>query len=345
MPDSSVPRVTLADVAAVAGSSPSVVSRVLSGRGEVSTTTRERIQSVALELGYRRAGEARGRPRSRAGNLLELALGHFDDPWADEATAGALSAAAARGYDLVLTPEREDPTDDWPARVSARASRGVVVGLIRPTTSQLRSLAEAGVPVVLMDPRGDPPPGIPSVSSSNARGGYDAGAHLAGLGHRRFVALMAEPLFRFGRARLDGFRAAIDEHAPGGTIEVVRSEWSSGSARTAIAAHLTPGLPLAVFAESDALANGVIQAAADAGLRVPDDISVVGFDDLIEARFATPPLTTVRQPIRAIAAAAVVALVDVIEGRLPVDPDRVLPTRELPTRLMIRGSTAPPAAG
>lgn len=333
---------TLADVAAASGSSASVVSRVLSGRGEVSAATRERIGAAARELGYRRTGEARGRPRSRSGNMLELALGHFDDPWADEVTAGALAAAAARGYDLVLTPERDEPADDWPARVSARPSRGVVVGLIRPSTTQLRVLADAGVPVVLMDPRGEPPPGVPSVSSTNVEGGFAAGAHLAGLGHRSFVALMAEPLYRFGRARLEGFRAGVEATAPGAVVDVVRAEWSAASARRAIAPWLDAGRPLAVFAESDGLAFGVYQAAAAAGLRVPKDVSVVGFDDLAEARFAVPALTSIRQPIRAMAGASVALLVDVIEGRVPLDPARVEPTVELPTRLIVRGSTAGP---
>ena len=116
-------RVTLARIAEETGVSVSTVSRVLRGAGEIGTDTRARILAAARQLGHT-PGESRGRPRSRPAQLIDLVLGHFHDPYTDEVTAGARTAAASLGYDLVLTAERDVPDDDWPMRIRSRGSAG-----------------------------------------------------------------------------------------------------------------------------------------------------------------------------------------------------------------------------
>src|SRR5690606_6749748 len=132
MTDSRPPRPSLAAVAARAGVSVSTVSRVLSGRGSASPQTRARIYEAADALHYNRSRERRGRPPQNSSRLIDLVLGQFHDPWADEVFAGARTAAVAAGYDLVVTSERENAADDWPARIQQRGSAGVPVGLIGP---------------------------------------------------------------------------------------------------------------------------------------------------------------------------------------------------------------------
>lgn len=329
------PTPSMASVAAAAGVSISTVSRALSGRGDLPAATRARIQSVATELGYRRSAAGRGRPSTTDPRLVELVLADFDDPWTDEVASGARSAAARLGYDLVLTMERDDPADDWPVRVSTRRSGGVILGLIRPTQRQLAQLRGLNIPVVLLDPRSDPHGELESIGTTDHAGGVTAGEHLAGLGLRRFIVVVGHPAFRFGRARADGFTQAIQERLPGSEVTTIRGAWTD--------ADLTPVLrpvlegdegPVGVFACNDAMAAGVYRAAETLGLRIPHDLSVVGFDDTPLAATLSPTLTTIRQPIRAMAARAVDLIHELRDGT--AQPGHRV---ELPTSLIIRQST------
>lgn len=326
------PRPTLTDVAAAAGVSVATASRALGGQGALKPETRARVMARADELGYTRVGENRGRPRARSA-LIDLVLGHFDDPWSDEIAAGARAAAADAGYDLVLTVERDSVADDWPQRIRARGSAGVVLGLIRPTRAQLDALQHARIPVVLLDPRSDPVVPVASVGTTDAEGGRDAARHLAAGGARRLIVVAGRPRYRYGRARVTGFLAGAAEHAPQSPVTVVDVDWEAGSVRAALAGTLGDG-PVGVFAITDALARGVYAAAADAGLTVPDDVRIVGFDDARTARGLVPPLSSVRQPLREIAARAV-ELVDAAARGEVLAPERV----ELPTTLRVRGSS------
>ncbi|WP_106816476.1 LacI family DNA-binding transcriptional regulator [Microbacterium timonense] len=344
-------RVTLADVAAHAGVSVGTASRALSGRGDLAPATRRRVLASASTLRYARDTAAGGRPPG-AGRLLDLVLGWFHTPYSDEVTAGARSAAAEAGYDLVLTQERDTPDDDWPARIRRRGSAGVVLGLISPTASQLASLtasppgaspldavaaARGPIPLVLMDPQAETTHGLPSVRTTDRDGGMAAAEHLVERGATRFAIVLGSPPYRYGRARNTGFREGLRLALPGADLVALQADWSGPGAREAIMPllrGLRPGERLGVFACSDEMAAGVYAAAAATGRRIPDDVLIVGFDDLRGARWLTPPLTTVRQPIREMAAAAVGALADAAAGApLPSAP------LVLPTRLIIRGST------
>lgn len=322
-------RPTLRDIAERSGYSVAQVSRVLARSGNATPATRARIRAAADEVGYRR-GENGGRPRAQQPRLIELALGHFEGGWADDVVSGTRAAATRFGYDLVLTAERDAAGDDWPERVADRSSVGVVLGIIRPTAAQLHTLQAADIPIVLLEPGSDPPPGIASVGATDRAGGYAAGRHLALTGVDRVLIATGRTNYRFGRARVAGCRDALAEHAPHLVVEQVAGGWQPEEAYRAILPVLR-GIRgrVGVFCVSDYAATGVYVAAKELGRAIPDDVAVVGFDDRPFARRMSPPLTTVRQPIRDMAARAV---------ELLLDPHARATRIELPTELIVRRS-------
>ena len=327
----------MARVAADAGVSVSTASRALRGQGDMSVDTRSRVLRVARTLGYSFAGESRGRPRGGTSLMFDLVLGHFHDPYTDEVTAGARTAAAELGYDLVLTTDRGDSDVDWPQRIRSRGTAGVVAGLLTPTAAQLAVLDRAGIPAVLLEPPSEPATPMPSIRTTDRLGGEAAAEHLIDRGVRRFVVIGGRPLYRYGRARVQGFLDALDRrvpHAPRGRAD---ADWSAVGAWRACARALTelPGRgPIGLFACSDEMAAGAYRSIAEAGLSVPQDVLVIGFDDVRGARWLHPSLTTIRQPIREMAAAAVRTLAHAVTaGELRAD------IVELPAELVARGST------
>jgi LacI family transcriptional regulator len=328
---------SMADVAAAAGVSVSTVSRALSGRGDLPARTRSRVQAIAQQLGYKRQASIGGRPTQDQADprIIELVLGFFVGAWADEAIVGARAAASRLGYDLALTEERDEPSDDWPSRVAARRSSGVVLGIIRPTQKQLAALSPLETPVVLLDPSSEPLDTIRSVGTTDWQGGYDAGAHLAGCGLTRFIVVEGLPRYRFGRIREEGFRQAVEDLARDGHIETIGGQWTGEDLSGSLARALERlSGPVGIFASNDRLASSVYKAAAQLNLAIPENLSVVGFDDERWAATLSPPLTTVRPPIRAMASRAVQLVHELREGR-GGSPVRV----ELPSHLVVRQST------
>lgn len=324
---------TMRAIAAAAGVSVSTVSRALSGRGNLSASTRERVLHAAEQLDWRPV--RRGRHPGSDNRLIELVLGGFNDAWAEEATAGAREAAFERGYDLVLTLERYDPEDDWPARVARRFPTGVILGLIRPTSVQLSTLRGLQIPLVLFDPASDPQGEFASVGTTDHQGGYDAGTHLVQAGYQRFIVVGGSPPFRFGRAREAGFRAAITELAPRAVVERIEATWTQANVLSAFRRLVEDSTtPVGVFACNDEMAFAVYRAARRLGLDIPRDVGVVGFNDEPRAITATPALSSVRQPVRQMAAAAVTLVTRMRESRNS-EPQHV----ELPTRLIARASS------
>lgn len=327
--------VTLKTVADRAGVSVATASRALTGRGDLSRTTRERVATAAKELGYSKGRVPRGRPTTLDPRLIEFVLGTFDDAWTDTMTTGAREAAFRMGFDLVLTLERTDPNEDWPARVATRRPSGVILGIIRPTTAQLEPLRALRIPVVLLDPRSDPEGTLASVGTTDWQGGHAAGELLVRGGFQRFVVVTGELRYRFGRAREEGFRAAISEKLPNAIVERVSSQWTDAVVTESLLRALTGDrTPVGVFCANDEMALSVYRAAAQLGRRIPEDISVIGFNDEPRASGAHPPLTSVRQPLRAMAARAVELVAD-LRGR----DDEVFARVELPCELIVRGST------
>jgi len=203
-----------------------------------------------------------------------------------------------------------------------------------------RLLAEAHMPHVLIDPAAQlPEPNLATVGATNWAGGLSAARHLLGLGHRRIAVISGPVVMLCSRARIDGYRAALERAgiAVDPALVVHGTFRHQGGYDRAQALLALPDPPTAVFAGSDEQAFGVMEAARQAGLSVPGDLSVVGFDDLPMARWSSPPLTTVRQPLAEMGRLAGRMLTDLIAGT-PPRSHRV----ELATPLVVRATTAPP---
>ena len=326
---------TMARIATAAGVSIATVSRVLAGRGDLARSTRERVLQAADELGYERSATNRGRPPRLDPRLIELVLGSFTDAWTDRVIASAHQAAFRGGFDLVLTHERDDPADDWPTRLAARRPAGAILGLFRPTQRQLDEIRGLNIPVVLLDPRSDPRGELPSVGTTDRQGGAQAAMHLAATGARRFVVATGVPPYRFGRAREQGFREAIQERLPGAEVVRLETRWSGGDLSRDLT-RLAPSTadPVGLFACNDEIAFAACAAARQLGIAIPEALGVVGFDDSPAAARHDPALTTIHQPVEAMTARAVDVLGQIRSGTL-TSFDRI----ELATRLVVRGTT------
>lgn len=329
-------RASLKDVAAEAGVSPSTASRVLARTGDYAPATRRAVLEAAAALRYDRSSTARGRRPHPDPRLIELVVGGIRGAWTNQVVQGAHERAFDLGYDLVLTKERDDPADDWPTRIAARRSSGVVLALITPTRRQLELFSGFAVPTVLLDPRAETDPGLVTVVTTNRAGGSAAAEHLMAQGYERFVFATSPLRYRFGRQRERGFRDAIADARPDAAVEVVEADWSGDLTRAGLDRLLTlsDGGRLGVFAFNDAIARTIVEAVRDAGRRVPEEVGVVGFDDDPGVRARGVALTTIRQPIRDMAAQAV-DLVDRLRRGDEVAPRHI----EFPTELVVRRST------
>jgi len=209
------------------------------------------------------------------------------------------------------------------------------------TETQVGQLRGAGIPLVVIDPVNTPPADIPSVGATNWAGGFAATEHLLSLGHRRIAAITGPSDYLCSLARLDGYRSGLERAGVAFDPALVRygdfrHEGGFGCASELLS---LPDRPTAIFAGSDQQAFGVYEAARQHGLRIPEDLSVVGFDDLPVARWASPPMTTVRQPLAEMGNAAAQMLGELIDGA-PLRSTRM----ELTTELIVRESTATPKA-
>ncbi|GAA3870761.1 LacI family DNA-binding transcriptional regulator [Tessaracoccus defluvii] len=333
---------TLSDVAKVAGVSPGTVSRVLSQRGDFRPDTRARVLAAAEALGYDRSWTRRGR-RAPEATTVDLIVGQVSHAWSDRAVRGAWHGAVSMGLDLTLTTERlEDDNDDWPSRVVRRGTAGIIIGLAHPSPSQLATLRAAHVPVVLLEPITGSWADVCSVGTTNFEGGYAAGAHLAETGIVDFVSVQARPAYKFVRGRESGFQAAVEASGPDSRLRTVRTGWDGAGPVPELAKVMADRRGrLGVFASNDAIALRCYESAFHAGLRVGVDVLVVGFDDEVRAARATPPLTTLHQPIEQMTAKAVEIICGGAAEELWLNPER----HELPANLVIRESTAGPGSG
>jgi DNA-binding LacI/PurR family transcriptional regulator len=266
----------------------------------------------------------------------------LETEWALEIVRGVERVAGRHHLAVVLAESRgrRTPGRGWIEGVLARRPMGVIAvfsDLSQATREQLRT---RGIPFVVVDPTGEPLHDTPSIGATNWNGGLTATRHLLTLGHRRIGVIGGPAGVLCSRARLDGFRAAMDEAGvvvDPGLVSRGRFQVEEGIERgRALLAR--PDRPTAVITGNDLQALGVYQAAREARLHIPDDLSIVGFDDLPVARWVSPPLTTVRQPLVEMAETA--AELVLAMGRGEPTQTRV----ELATELVVRESTAPPAA-
>lgn len=324
------PRVTMAEIAAAADVSVPTVSKVLNGRFDVAPDTRQRVEDVLDVSGY-----ARGKRRqAELPRLVELVFTELG-PYASEIIRGASEAALARGCRLTVNALSDEKSEQaWIGNLERSNADGVVLAMADLSEGISLRLRNLATPVVIVDPVGDPPASIHSVGVNNWTGGMRATEHLIELGHRRIGLIGGRARKLCNQARLDGYRAAF-EHA-GLPVDPALIVMGNPDHTTALAAARTMldrgDRPTAIFATSDLHAMGVYEAARLHGLRLPDDLSIVGFDDIPMAAWASPPLTTMRQPLAEIAALAVRMLLDPHAGDLS---HRV----ELATKLVVRGST------
>jgi DNA-binding LacI/PurR family transcriptional regulator len=211
--------------------------------------------------------------------------------------------------------------------------------LYLPDAATLRKLADASLPLVVIDPPAEPGGDVRSVGTTNWQGGLSAARHLIELGHRRIAAIGGPDHLWSCRARLDGYRSALRRAELPVDEGLVRTDELCAEAGLRRAREILGQAdpPTAIVAANDAQAFGVLQAIAERGLRSPDDVSVTGFDDVPIATWATPPLTTVRQPLAAMAATAFWMLTSSATER-EMQPRHL----ELETTLIVRRSTAPP---
>lgn len=337
-PPASPTGVTMAELARRAGTTVPTVSKVLNGRSDVSAGTRERVMRLVEETGYRRKRRGAGIRTQEMGGLVDLVISRVSGSWANLVLSGAERAAASVGLDVVVTVARpeQDAGADWVARLLARRSRGAAVALLTPTRTQVQMLAAAGIPLVLLDPSSDSAAATPSIGTTDWAGGYAAATHLAALGHRDIAVIAGTGDYRYSRARVDGFRAGLEQAGialPDSRVH--QSGWDRDSAAVVVARMLRSAeAPTALFACADEMALGAYRAAAALGVDVPGRLSIVGFDDLPESAWVTPALTTVRQPIEEMAAAAIRMLLRLREERAAGTA-----REELATELVVRGST------
>ncbi len=330
-------KTTLAAIAAEAGVSLPTVSKVVNGRPDVAPTTRARVEQLLDQHQYRRNGL---RVHRRSG-LIDLVFNGLDSPWAVEILRGVEEWGAEHSIAIAVSAVRHGDARpaSWTSAIAHHHSDGVILVTTTLTSAQVGQLRGAGIPLVVIDPANTPPPDIPSVGATNWAGGLAATEHLLSLGHRRIGVITGFQDMLCSLARLDGYRSGLERAGAAADPDLVKYgdfQHEGGFARAVELLDL-PDPPTAIFAGSDQQAFGVYEAARQRGLRIPDDLSVVGFDELPVSRWASPPLTTVRQPLAEMGSAAAQMLGDLIDGG-PLRTNRV----ELSTELYVRESTAPP---
>lgn len=331
-------RVTIAAVADAAGVSVPTVSKVLNGRSDVSADTRERVEEVIRRLGYQR----RPRKHASASPVVDLVFSQIESLWAVELIRGVQDEAQRRGAGVVISEcgGQRHPRQEWLESVLERKPLGVVLVFSDLTGEQRAQLESRSIPHVVVDPAGDPHGSTPSVGSSHFVGGRLATQHLIELGHRRIAAISGRMDTIAGRSRLAAFRDAMTEAGIGVDEELVRhGAFTTASGLEHGTALLSlPSPPTAIVAGSDLQAIGVYQAAAQTGVRIPRDLSVVGYDGLESTKWLTPQLTTVRQPLRQMGEIATAMVLRAARGETSDAPGV-----ELAVSFVERESTAPPS--
>ncbi len=333
---------TIRDVARRAGVSHQTVSRVINGSPKVADSTRERVAAAIQELGYVPSPMARGLISNRS-HSLGVVADDISDGFFARMVAGAEAEARRRGYYLMIgSVEPDDDERGYLRLMLERRVEGLI--LARPSVAvapaDLAAASNAGVPLVAVG--SSDLPGFPVVDVDNRQGGYDATRHLLARGHRRIATIVGPRDWPSAAARLEGYRKALQEAGvpEDPALVEVAPAWGLESGRAAASRLLDRGVELtALFAHSDLLALGAIRRFREAGLRVPDDVSVVGYDDLPVADYVEPALTTVHQPMQEVGAFAAGLLLAQLAGGAAPAPGAHL----LPAVLVERNSVAAPA--
>jgi LacI family transcriptional regulator len=330
-------RVTIAHVALRAGVSKATVSRVLNGKGETDAATAARVRRVVKELGYVPSARAVSLARGRTGVVGVLAPA-LTRPWIAQVMQGVVDSMESDGHGLMLfTRNRgDDSLRRFTNQVDANAFDGVLVIEPEETLPAVARMSAAGLPVVLISDR-ETGPRIPFVATGNRPGARQAAEHLLALGRRSPLLVGGPDGFDCAAERATVFNDVFAEAGfPVSDKARFDGDYTGESGRVAVARAVADGVEFdSVFAHNDLSAVGVLQALAQIGRSVPDDVAVVAFDDAEHAALTTPALTAIRRPLREMGAAAAGMLTARLDGE-PVPDEPV----EIATDLVVRGSTA-----
>jgi LacI family transcriptional regulator len=337
--------ITIADVAARAGVSKTTVSRVLNGRGELDAATEARVRRVIDELGYVPSARAVSLARGRTG-VIGMLVPSLTWPWIGQVMQGAVDTleSAKHGLMLFTCNQGDGSMRQFASQVDARAFDGLLViepegtpNYIENALDYITELHSAGLPVVLIDDR-ESRPQFPSVATTNRVGGRQAAEHLLAIGRRRPLVVSGTAGFGCVTERTEGFAEVFAQAGfPLPAEALLAGAFTLESGRAAVARAVADGVEFdAVFAHNDLSAAGAMQALREAGRAVPREVAVVGFDDVDLAALTTPPLTTVRQPLREMGVLAARMLLARLAGEpFPTEPVVI------PTDFVVRGSTVP----
>jgi LacI family transcriptional regulator len=325
--------VTIGKVAERAGVSIATVSRVVNSRYGVAPETAARVRAVVDELGYESSLVARSL-RSRRTNVIGIIVADLE-PFSAELLKGAAEALHGTGYELIVYSGggHVGTREGWERRYLSRLNGTLTDGtlLVTPTVTEFTSDA----PVVAVDPHTGPTT-LPTIDSENHRGAMTATEYLIGLGHRRIGFLGGRPDLESARLREQGYRDALEAAGIGFDADLVKiGGYTLDTAHDPALKLLDrPDRPTAVFAANDLSAIETMKVAATLDLEVPDDLSVVGFDNIPESALTDPPLTTIDQSIHRMGLEATRLLIRLIDG-----VDEQVPVHlTLPTTLVVRQS-------
>jgi DNA-binding LacI/PurR family transcriptional regulator len=346
---------TIQEVAALAGTSTSTVSNLLNGRiDRMRPETRRRIEVAMEQLGYQ-ANQAARQLKTGQSPILGLVIPSVANPFWGSFVQSVEEAALERGYQVLLGNGGRDPKREqrYAESLWSHGVRGVIFGSSPLSLDHIMRLVDRGLNVVVFDRRlrdddASAQSRIDGISVDNAAGGYVATRHLLDLGHRR-IGFISGPLRTSSRIeRFDGYRNALidagirydaelfwEGTGYSGSGDVEGAEIGRDGARALLSMTQRP---TGIVTINDMYALGAYAGAGDAGLRVPDDVSIIGFDDISMAAIANPPLTTIRQPLQSMMKTAVNTLIDRLEGK---GEDRAQIVT-VPSELVIRKSTSPP---
>lgn len=330
----------IADVAALAGVGVATVSRVMNGGAHVRPATRDRVLEAIRTLNYRPSSVARSLSLQRTMVVAAL-LPWFTNPSAVQRVRGIVEGLSSSQYDLMVFDIESEARQRRAFELFDRGDRadGLLVVSTLPPEPEVERIRAARIPCILVDAVH---PALPSIAVDDVGGGELATRHLVELGHRR-IALIGDPppefRFEWSRDRTHGYERALRRAGIAVRPEYVREGTRLLHVARAIAAELLslPERPTAIFASSDTQALGTLEAARRLGIRVPEELSVVGFDDIEVASYVG--LTTVRQPLAESGRRGAELLLRALGGR-PVD----LRTELLPLELVVRGTTGPAPA-
>lgn len=335
--DRRVQGVRLADIARRTGYSLATVSKVLNGHPDVSAETRKRIDTELRASGYSR----HKRHLYRTSRCIEVVLESLDTVWGMELLRGMVTTAKLFDVSVVVTQSgsREHVDPQWVDDVAQRRPIGAILVFSELTDSEHKCLSDHDIPYVILDPSGEPSSDSISVQADNWRGGVIATKHLLDLGHTR-IGIITGPRSMFcSRARLSGYMSALEEKGILHDSTLIREgdfRTQSGYEQAMSLLRDVENRPTAIFGGSGLQCMGVYEAARQLGLRIPEDLSVVGFDDIQTSEFMGPPLTTVHQPLQEMASLATRLIMDIHANRV------LLRTTILPVGLVVRNSTCAP---